>query len=158
MDRVARHRLRVMHDRRHADPAFGGESFEHAKWCGTRARPVGAIPELRVRLAHVVEAIVAALRYSFAQRIPTDFEVCALGTVVRHEEDEGVVELPPTLERVEIGRFDFPAKRADIRVTEIIGYDQQNIGSVARHAFRRLVIGRRGARPEYEYAEQPTRG
>jgi hypothetical protein len=84
--------------------------------------------------------------------------VCPLGTVVRHEEDEGVVQLPPTLERVEIGRFYFPAKRADIRVVEIIRYDQQDIGSVPCRPFHHMVIGRRAARPEHKCAEQPTRG
>ncbi len=70
----------------------------------------------------------------------------------------GDVELgqpdPSHGKRVEVGRFYFTAKGTDIGVSEIIGDDQKNVGSVACRRLRRLVIRRRAARAEQEGAKE----
>ncbi|MNF78499.1 hypothetical protein D3C84_606850 [compost metagenome] len=96
-DLALERQLRVVHQRRNTDPAFGGEGLEQPRRRGRHLRPVRPVPDVGVGATDVVQAVVVML-VEIGQQLRAEFrkglQQRPFGTVIGHEQDEGVVQLP----------------------------------------------------------------
>ena len=98
----------VADDKRHARAAFSGVALEQSERRAAGARPVRPEPHVAARPSHIGERVVAARRGRVGHGRPFRGHVVTLGAVVRHEDDDRVVQLTTRAQELE--------DAADVRV------------------------------------------
>ena len=91
----------VMDKSRHSDTPLAGETLEQTKRPAASARPVGPIPNIGIRLAHIEVTVVTAFDHPLLQSRPTVFQVVAFRAVIREKNNQGIVQLIDAVEVVQ---------------------------------------------------------